>query len=338
MVKKINKGQLQEIIRESVREVLREDSNDSADYDILYRGIGVGQMSNVPVLWLTTSPEYAKNYGDRVLKYRVPMSVLDSLANEKEALKYLTKETDGFQFYEAENFDIEQMKADGFTGYYYQEAEYKCLNACLFNKNDAKPILERNNPLAENRKKIRKIIITESQMNTIMGGERFNIKGVYHVSSESFDKFRIGAFENGEKTFPYLFFSSKPIVLCGAKNVYVCNLSMHKPFRFEHAESWSYPLWLYLTDRNGQLIPEEEFTEEKFDGYLGCPYEFWKMVYYDEDEWETDQIPYLVKALDMGYDGVIITNVYEGDTGINVDDYIVFDPEQIEIVGRRRMA
>ena len=35
--------------------------------------------------------------------------------------------------------------------------------------------------------------------------------------------------------------------------------------------------------------------------------------------------------LNMGYDGVIIKDIDEGDTLLCVDDYIVFNPEQIKI-------
>lgn len=70
---------------------------------------------------------------------------------------------------------------------------------------------------------------------------------------------------------------------------------------------------------------------------MGCPYEFWKAVYYDDDEYSTDEIPMLVKSLGMGYDGVILQDVDEGDTLINVDDYIVFDPSQVRITGKRLM-
>lgn len=176
-----------------------------------------------------------------------------------------------------------------------------------------------------------RIIITESQLKAIAENDigQFNIRNVYHVSDTEFDEFRL------DVHFPYLFFSSKPITLYNANILYTCNLSMHNPFIFTDSESWSYPLWLYLSDREGYLIPEEEFTQEKYDGYLGCPYEFWKMVYYDEDEWEIDQIPHLVKRLNMGYDGVIMKNVDEGDTSITVDDYIVFSPEQVQIVSVR---
>ena len=176
----------------------------------------------------------------------------------------------------------------------------------------------------------KKIIITENQLNAIVNdgaNEQFNIKNVFHVSDTVFDKFRT------DIHFPYLFFSSKVIDLYNANNVCLCNLSMRKPFEFKHSiSSWSYPLWCFLADRHGQLIPEEEFTREKYDGYLDCPYEFWWHVYYDKDEYEMDQIPEVVQQLDGDYDGVIIYGVDEGDTGIDVDDYIVFSPEQVQIV------
>ena len=157
--------------------------------------------------------------------------------------------------------------------------------------------------------------------------KQFNIKNVYHVSSETFDKFE-------KRNFDYFFFSNKPITIGRSIYTYVCNLSMHKPFIFTEAEAWGYPLWLYLTQPNGELIPEEDFTKEKYEGYLGCPYEFWKIVYYEEEEYETDQIPKVVQQLNLGYDGVIIKNVQEGDRLEWVDDYIVFSPEQIQIVKR----
>lgn len=151
----------------------------------------------------------------------------------------------------------------------------------------------------------------------------FNIKNVYHVSSESFDEFN---------NSNYYFFSNKPIKLNGNKHTYVCNLSMYKPFVFTEGNSWGYPLWLYLSNKDGELIDENEFTRTKYDGYLGCPFEFWKMVYYDEDEYTTDEIPMLVKLLGMEYDGVILTNIIEGDNNDVVNDYIVFNKEQIQIV------
>ena len=172
------------------------------------------------------------------------------------------------------------------------------------------------------------IHITNEQFRCLMEnvGDPYNIKGVYHVSKENFDTFSNGI------NFDYLFFSNKPITIMGADYVYVCNLSMHNPLVFSDGMSWSYPLWLYLTNRYGELIPEEEFTRERYDGYLGCPYELWKSVYYDNAEYSLDELPGLVKKLDFGYDGVIIKNIDEGDTSMAVDDYIVFDPSQVEIV------
>ena len=171
----------------------------------------------------------------------------------------------------------------------------------------------------------RKKILKEyaSRKDSVNPSDFFNIKNVYHVSSESFDEF------DGSK---YYFFSNKPIKLNGNKHTYICNLSMHNPFLFTEGNSWGYPLWLYLSDKDGYLIDESEFTREKYDGFLGCPFEFWEMVYYDDDEYSTDEIPLLVKYLNLGYDGVIIKDIYEGDNNDIVDDYIVFDKSQIQIV------
>ena len=157
--------------------------------------------------------------------------------------------------------------------------------------------------------------------------DQFNVKNVFHVSNKSFEEFK-------KTNFDYFFFSDKPISLNGNVYTYVCNLSLHKPFIFTDGNSWGYPLWLFLSDRDGMLIPEKEFTPEKYDGYLGCPYEFWKVVYYDEEEYNIDEIPSIVKQLNLGYDGVIIKNIQEGDSTIFVDDYIVFDPKQVQIVRR----
>ena len=177
----------------------------------------------------------------------------------------------------------------------------------------------------------KKIFITESQLKSLVEGDTFNIKGVYHVSENDFDEFAIT-----DKSFPYIFFSSKPIVLHKSPVIYICNLSIHKPLVFKDGTSWSYPLWLYLSDKDGHLIPEEEFTPEKYDGYLGCPYELWKSVYYDDFEYSLDELPSLVKNLNMGYDGVVIKNIDEGNTSLTVDDYVVFDPSQVQIVKKIR--
>lgn len=107
-------------------------SEQKEQYDILYRGVNSKQDNNATCVWLTTSYEYASLYGN-VKEYKLSIpNVLDRLANEKTALKYLLIDTDEYPFYETEYFDIEKMKNDGYTGYYYHEDEYKCLNVCLF--------------------------------------------------------------------------------------------------------------------------------------------------------------------------------------------------------------
>lgn len=177
---------------------------------------------------------------------------------------------------------------------------------------------------------IRRVVMEAVQNAMPVAQNGFNIKNVYHVSSEDFDDFKV-------KNFPYYFFSSEPIKLGDARYTYICNLSMHKPLVFSEADVWSYPLWMYLTDDDGELIPRNRLTKRRYDGYLGMPFEFWKFVYDSDYEYEVDQIPMIVKELGLGYDGVIIEDVQEGEAGGQyVDDYIVFDKSQIQIVRKVR--
>lgn len=113
--------------------MLFESYEEENEYDILYRGLNQNQNNSAPVSWYTTSKEYAKQYGG-VKGYKIPVSTLNNLADENIASKYLVEEVDGYPFYEAENFDIDAMKEDGYTGYYYRDDEYNCLNVCIFKK------------------------------------------------------------------------------------------------------------------------------------------------------------------------------------------------------------
>ena len=184
--------------------------------------------------------------------------------------------------------------------------------------------------LSENR--IREIIAEEigKILSEDDSGE-FNIKNVYHVSSDEFDEFK------HLYNFNYFFFSNKPIRLGDDRYEYLCNLSMHNPLVFTEGNSWSYPLWLFLSDRDGNLVSEEMFTRERYDGYLGCPFEFWQAVYHDDNEYSVDEIPIIVKRLNLGYDGVIIKNVQEGRYGDIVDDYIVYEPSQVQVVKKIKL-
>lgn len=112
---------------------LKTNLNESAEEtDVLYRGVNNEQEQNCPVVWYTTSREYASLYG-KVTKVRLSVPrVLDKLASPEAAEKYLIEDTDEYPFYFPEYFDIQKMKADGYTGYYYPETEYNCLNVCLF--------------------------------------------------------------------------------------------------------------------------------------------------------------------------------------------------------------
>ena len=70
-------------------------------------------------------------------------------------------------------------------------------------------------------------LIANTLRSVLMENENgsFNIKNVFHVSSENFDNFKVS-------DCGYYFFSNKPIRLNGNKHTYICNLSIHKPFIF----------------------------------------------------------------------------------------------------------
>ena len=136
----LNEEQLRGIVAESVKRILMEQQNKG--YDTLYRG---GISKDYECLWLTTSRQYAeefaRNSNGEIFTYEVPISVLDNLACEDDAMDYLIDEedrgadpwsTEEFYLYDRNLFDINRMKADGYTGYYYHEQEYKCINVCLF--------------------------------------------------------------------------------------------------------------------------------------------------------------------------------------------------------------
>ena len=275
------------------------------------------------------------------LKPDAKIYVIDSF---KDLLKISTRRVPYFSL-ECYGIDFQKLVDEGYDGLYVTDkAVMTCRwdqkvngaiiqslyswdveSICVFNPDVIIPI--ENETVSMEPEELKEIVSEGVRRVLKELNDQFNIKGVYHVSGHNFDQFE-------KKNFDCFFFSDKPIDINGSKVIYVCNLSMHKPFVFTEGTSWSYPLWLFLSDRDGGLIPEEEFTPEKYDGYLGCPYEFWKMVYYDDDEYSMDEIPMLVQALNMGYDGIIIKSIQEGNTGLDVDDYIVFDPSQIQIVNK----
>lgn len=136
-----------EDIKYMVNEVVKKMQN----YDILYRG---GVSKDCECIWLTTSKEYAELYGE-VQAYEVPIAVLDNLACEDDAMEFLIDEedrgkgaydTEEFYLYDRELFDIEQMKKAGYTGYYYHEDEYKCVNVCLFRDFEYRLVPEKQKP------------------------------------------------------------------------------------------------------------------------------------------------------------------------------------------------
>lgn len=96
--------------------------------EILYRG---GEDNNPNFLWLSTSKSYASQYGD-VKEYKISIDILDNLCDEHKSFDYVIADVDEYPLYETDNLNIDKMKADGYSGYYYIEDEYNCINVCLF--------------------------------------------------------------------------------------------------------------------------------------------------------------------------------------------------------------
>lgn len=154
------------------------------------------------------------------------------------------------------------------------------------------------------------------------------IENLYHCSSSQLD-----SFEEEKGNFGYVFLSDKPIDLFRADYVHICDVKYENIFHTKGGwiEDWSYPLYLYLTDKSGELIQESEFTFEKYNNYLGMSYDFWKMVYYDDEEYSCDQIPLLLKAIYPNLDVVVLYGITEGDSSQIMNDYCVFNPNNITI-------
>lgn len=134
----LTKSNLCSLISECVYNVLSE----SVAYDILYRGVGNSSNSS-PVLWLTTSGEYASNWGEHILSYKVSLDVLDKLldvTNEDVYYDYLLTDTDEYAPYDSSCLDIDRMESEGHSGYYFYDDEYDCLSVCLFKSSDAELI------------------------------------------------------------------------------------------------------------------------------------------------------------------------------------------------------
>ena len=113
---------------------IRENTN-TEEFDVLYRG---GDDTNPKFLWLSTSRLYAENYAgknNKVFLYKVPISILDRLVDCKVIPDYLNPNcNDETPEYEPENYDVDRLVKDNYTGYYFYEDEYECLCVCLFKK------------------------------------------------------------------------------------------------------------------------------------------------------------------------------------------------------------
>lgn len=96
---------------------------------------------------------------------------------------------------------------------------------------------------------------------------------------------------------------------------------------------WSYPLWRFVADEDGNLIDRSEIGNYTKNNGIGIPEYIWEYIYDDEEEYEFDSLGFLINDYNLPYDGVILKNVYEGvGDKQKVTDYIVLSKEQIERV------
>ena len=98
-------------------------------------------------------------------------------------------------------------------------------------------------------------------------------------------------------------------------------------------DDWSYPLWCFLTDDDGNLIDRSEIGNAIKNNKTGIPESVWEYIYDDDEEYEFDSLALLIRNHNLPYDGVILKNVNEGvGNKQKVTDYIVLSKEQIERV------
>lgn len=153
-------------------------------------------------------------------------------------------------------------------------------------------------------------------------------RNLFHTSENDFFKFQ----EKG-KYFPYVFLSSKPMVIAPSyKYIYICDVKLNNYVLLDaNGQSWDELLRQNLTDKDGNLIDDNDFRREKFDGMFGIPWVVWKDIYNDDYDWEWDEISELMKKHFPDLDGVIIKNIKETFDYVLTDDYCVFDGRNVII-------
>ena len=122
---------------DDIKYMVNEIVNKVKGTETLYR---INNKCDYDCIWLTTSKEYAEEMGEYSVK-EIPLTILNNLACEEDAMDYLIDEkyrgTDpwsGHEFYlnNRNNFDVEKMEINGYTGYFYHDNERNCVNVCLF--------------------------------------------------------------------------------------------------------------------------------------------------------------------------------------------------------------
>lgn len=173
------------------------------------------------------------------------------------------------------------------------------------------------------------IRLTENELKHI-------VKRVLHEVTDS--NFNIGpVFHCGtpvsEENFrDVIWFSNKPLTDFGEPHEYM--LRMSNPLVVpDFFSTWSEKLWGYCCDEDG--IPNKDINDPQLTKIL--PPIIWDIVQKSDEELEIGDIPYILADLKkegkVDYDGLVIKNIGETCSGwVDVDDYIVFSPQQAKMI------
>lgn len=132
--------------------------------------------------------------------------------------------------------------------------------------------------------------------------------------------------EINEKMFKdVIWFSSEPIDYFGDPHRY--EVIMNNPLIIDaKGAGWSDKLWWECCKPTGEpkCPPDDPSLTSRMPAFI------WEMSQESDDEIEYGDIPYIVKSMNLGYDGVIFKDISETPTNnIIVDDYVVFSIKQV---------
>lgn len=145
--------------------------------------------------------------------------------------------------------------------------------------------------------------------------ESSNSAVVYHCGEELNDRM----FKD------VIWFSSEPIDYFGYPHMY--EVTMNNPLVINaHGAGWNDKLWWECCKPTGEpkCPPDDPSLTSRAPAFI------WKLAQESDDEIEYGDIPYIVKRMNLGYDGVILRRISETPTNnVITDDYVVFDLKQV---------